>query len=313
MKRQRIDLRVTKNQECLRCDRKARKDSVSDEICTTLRSSLDDLPVRCVGEWAYDKIYLLVQYFGIFAGGMKNKWNGLNYIEICSGPGRCVTRNDSNEMDGTALAVVNQSAFPELSQAVFVDIDPNVVAILNKRINALGAHHKARAFIGDYHDVHGLMKIIEQLHTNFLSLVFFDPTECDVPFATVETLTSYLKNADLIINIALGTDLNRNIVNVVLDPAFSQTKDKYERFLGIPDFLSRPDIVHAARLGKHGDLRKLFMNAYLEHLASIGYVHTNLRAVRHYYDLLFVSKSPKGLEFWMKANQIGPDNQRRLL
>jgi hypothetical protein len=39
-------------------------------------SELDQLPVRCVGKWAYEKIYRLVQYFGIFANGMKNKWEG---------------------------------------------------------------------------------------------------------------------------------------------------------------------------------------------------------------------------------------------
>jgi hypothetical protein len=41
------------------------------------------------------KIFHLIQYFGIFTIGMKSKWQGnINYIEICSGPGRCVNREN---------------------------------------------------------------------------------------------------------------------------------------------------------------------------------------------------------------------------
>jgi hypothetical protein len=69
-------------------------------------SVLDNLPIRPVGEWAYDKIYRLVHYFGIFAGGMKNRWAALNYVEIGCGPGRCVLRENCLEIDGTALAII---------------------------------------------------------------------------------------------------------------------------------------------------------------------------------------------------------------
>ncbi len=41
----------------------------------------------------------LAQYFGVFAGGMWKRWAGLNYIEICSGPGRCVSRETGEEVD----------------------------------------------------------------------------------------------------------------------------------------------------------------------------------------------------------------------
>lgn len=42
-----------------------------DGLCTHTASTLDDLPIRCVGQWAYEKIYRLVQYFGIFANGIQ--------------------------------------------------------------------------------------------------------------------------------------------------------------------------------------------------------------------------------------------------
>jgi hypothetical protein len=46
-------------------------------------SAVDDLPIRPVGE-RDDKIYWLVQYFGIFTGGMTNRWSALSYVEIGS-------------------------------------------------------------------------------------------------------------------------------------------------------------------------------------------------------------------------------------
>ena len=84
----RLDLREIQHPKCpgKKC---AERDSVdADGLCTQTRSERDGLPVRCVGEWAYDKMYRLVQHFGTFAGGMSKKWVGLNYVEICSGPGR---------------------------------------------------------------------------------------------------------------------------------------------------------------------------------------------------------------------------------
>jgi hypothetical protein len=83
-----------------------------------------------VGEWAYYKIYRLVQYFGIFAGGMKNQWDALNYLEIGSGPGRYIVREDCTAMDGTAIAVVRNPQFKSLTKAVFVDASSRVTEIL---------------------------------------------------------------------------------------------------------------------------------------------------------------------------------------
>ena len=95
-------------------------------------SVLDDLPIRPVGEWAYEKIYRLVQYFGIFAGGMKKRWPSLNYVEIGCGPGRCVLRENCLEIDGTALAIIRNPNFFSLQKAIFIDASPRVAEILNR-------------------------------------------------------------------------------------------------------------------------------------------------------------------------------------
>jgi hypothetical protein len=93
------------------------------------------IPVRCVGGWSYDKIYRLVKYFGIFASGMKNAWKGLNYVEICSGPGRCIIRDQRTEMDGTARSIITHPVFPKASRVPTVPLGHSVCLLVCGRIN----------------------------------------------------------------------------------------------------------------------------------------------------------------------------------
>lgn len=152
-----LDLRESQHPKCggRNCQQRGAVDD--DGLCPHTVSALDNLPIRCVGEWAYDKIYRLDQYFGTFAGGMSKKWIGLNYVEICSGPGRCITREDRKEIDGTAMAIIRNKHFPKLKRGIFIDASPRVVDILNQRIKSLGASHIAEAVVGDYGDAPGLL------------------------------------------------------------------------------------------------------------------------------------------------------------
>jgi three-Cys-motif partner protein len=167
--------------------------------------------------------------------------------------------------------------------------------------------------LGDYTNLPNLQATLAKLPPNCLNLVFIDPTECDLPFATVQAIGRQLKNADLLINVAIGTDVNRNLVLAILDRGFAKAKSKYESFLASPGFCSRQDVIMLAKAGHHDDLRRLFMTEYTERLATEGYTFTDARPVEHYYHLVFASRSPKGLEFWQKACKIAPDNQRELL
>jgi three-Cys-motif partner protein len=308
----RLDLREHQHNKCGGKGCQQRNAVDADGLCTHTQSALDNLPVRCVGEWAYDKIYRLVQYFGTFAGGMSKKWLGLNYVEICSGPGRCITREDRKEIDGTAMAIIRHKHFPKLKKGLFIDASPRVVDILNQRIKALGASHIAEAVVGDYGDAAGLCRILNRLPDSCLNLVFIDPTECDVPFNTIQRIVAHLQNADLLINVAIGTDVNRNIANAATTPSFTRARHKYETFLGIPGFCSQPDVVALAQRADHDDLRRKFADTYKDQLHTLGYVHTDIRQVRHYYYLLFASRHSKGLEFWKESCKYSPANQKEM-
>jgi len=241
------------------------------------------------------------------------KWEGLNYVEICCGPGRCVIRDEGREIDGTSLAIINHPIFGLLQKALFIDSSAVAVDALTKRIDGLEASGKAVAQVGDYTDPNGIAELLDMLPTSCLNLCFIDPTECDVPFATITAIAETLKKVDFIINVAVGTDASRNLPNAILNPSFGKARQKYASFLGNNEFFARSDIRDLAALGKDEELRRAFVQEYVNALAKLGFRHADARAVKHYYDLLYASGSPRGLEFWMKACQIGPDDQREMV
>jgi hypothetical protein len=69
----RIDLNEKKNDQCvIGCKKRKRNYIEENSLCGIVFSVIDNLPVRCVGGWAKEKIYFLKREFEIFSGGMKN-------------------------------------------------------------------------------------------------------------------------------------------------------------------------------------------------------------------------------------------------
>lgn len=307
----RIDLHSHRNESCVTgCNKELRKKVSENDLCSLTNSVVDSLSVRCVGEWAEQKIYLLYQYFGIFAQGMKNKWAEINYIEICSGPGRCVNRNGGIEIDGTALCIMNHAAFKFIHKALFFDYSPQVVAVLNKRIESLGLTN-ATAIKADYNQADSLCSVLahECSKDRSLNLILLDPTDCSVPFNLIQQIKTTLKNVDFIINVATGTDFNRNI-----PMAFNDTRRaaKYQRFLGDSSFFSKIENINLYKQKNYNQLRNNFREAYQESMKKIGYEYFRVTRIEHYYDILFAAGHTKAIEFWDSAQAIKFDGQRSL-
>lgn len=315
MSKTRIDLSSVPNENCKRnCNKNERKDLTEDDLCTGTVSVIDGLPVRCVGSWAIQKIYHLYQYFGIFTIGMKNKWEGkINYIEICSGPGRCIDRQSGDEFNGTPMCIVEHKAYKYLNKALFFDYNPIVIDILNSRI-AEREVSNAKALFGDYNDPNQICQtILRETNNQGLNLVFIDPTDCSVPFSLITTLKRNLRNVDFIINFAIKTDANRNIRNAILHPdTFQNVLNKYKSFLGTDSYFNDANVLEIAKNGTNLDLRIKFREAYINSLAGIGCVYTDFKQIDNYYDLVFATSHSKGFEFWKKANSINYVGDRSL-
>ena len=308
MPRETLNLHEEHNPHCERC-RNREERTTRDGLCETAPSVTDGLSARCVGSWSFDKIYFLNQYFGIFGAGMKSKWDGkLDYFEICSGPGRCVLRETAREIDGTALTVVQNRQFTHYHGTTFFDISQPVVDALNTRLEARNVLGKACAFAADYNQPEALALAARSRSAGGLNLVFIDPTDCSVPFETLAALSEHLRTVDFIMNIAIGTDANRNIT-VAFEDASSAIREKYVRFLGGECFFQNTEHHEMARRKQYKELRARFRKAYQDRLRELGYECFAIEPIRHYYELLFASKHPKGLEFWKKAQSIRPNNQ----
>lgn len=302
-----INLLEINNPLCEHCKNKETRHTDSYGICLKVKSLTDAKPIRCIGDWGKSKIYYLTQYFGIFSHGMKNKFSGkLNYIEICSGPGRCVCREDGMEIDGTPLAIIKHPYFANISAAYFVDYSASVVEALNERILKIDSTGKAKAYIGDYKKTNTLDPIIKSIDKNGLNLVFIDPTDCSVPFFTVKYLAERLGRVDFLINVAIYSDAARNFSNIVNR---NYDQEKYNSFLGCK-FFSRQDVIKAVMENNNKEIRNKFKEAYRNSLTKIGYKFFDLKKIGHYYDLLYATKNEKGLDFWKKATKYDPYDQK---
>jgi three-Cys-motif partner protein len=310
-----IDFNEKLNPSCQKkCNKGKRLEMTEDGICIETTSIIDGLPVRCVREWAFQKIFHLAKYFGIFTIGMKNKWEGnINYIEICSGLGRCVNRTTGIEFNGTAICIIEHEAFKYVNKAIFIDINDTVIDVLNRRIDKRNVRN-AKAIYGDYNKPSLVCaEIVAETNGKGLNLVFIDPTDCSVPFTMLQEITKTLQHVDFIVNFAIGTDVNRNIRNSILSPnTHKNVKEKYIQFLGSDDFYNNPEVMECATKGNYVDLRRLFREAYTNNLKTIGYKYFDFKSIENYYDLVFATSHPKGIEFWRKANAIGYDGQRTL-
>jgi three-Cys-motif partner protein len=304
-----LDLHAVKHSTCQKCGADLRDENLEEGICAKIVSAVDGEPVRCVGPWVYDKIHFLTRYFGIFGPGMHKLWQGnIHYIEVCSGPGRCINRDTTEEIDGTSLAVINHDAYASYKTVTFFDKSPSVVMALNKRIKTLRQDGKSVACKADYTKPTDLVDICVKRAPLGLSLIFLDPTDCSVPMDTVRRLSRSLRNADFIINVATGTDANRNLKTAFAKPD-GPARQKYETFLGSSAFFINPENIRLAETNQDDRLRAQFRIAYQSALTEEGYQYFEVELVRHYYDLVFASKHPTGLKFWRQAQRIRPDNQ----
>lgn len=300
----RINLDEILNIGCkTKCNKQERTETTENDLCKEVKSVVDNLPVRCVGKWAVQKIYLLNQYFGIFTTAMKSKWE-INYIEICSGPGRCISREMGEEFNGTALSIIKNPGFQNVHKALFFDFNPTIVETLNKRIELLKIN-KAKAIIGDYFNpVEICNNIKKEISPRSLNLVFIDPTDCSVPFNLIRHLKKTIPNIDFIINIAIGTDYNRNIKELLLNKEkFKGLFTKYSQFLDSKDFFSDANNIKFAEQSDQIAVRNAFRDAYLNSLKKIGYEYFRNKRISNLYDILFASANQLGVEFWNKANK----------
>ena len=211
------------------------------------------------------------------------------------------------------MCILEHPSFKHINKALFFDYNTKVVDSLNKRINEKGILN-AKAIFGDYYKPKEIcISIKQEILISGLNLVFIDPTDCSLPFELIKELKTNLSNVDFIINIAIGTDYTRNIKNAILDPETNTVSyQKYSRFIDNDSFFKSEKIKEFAKNNADKELRLAFREEYVNSLKRLGFKFFDFKHIRNYYDLIFATSHPKGIEFWEEANKIQHDGQRTL-
>ena len=271
----------------------------------------DGLPVREVGSWSQDKHHFLERYIDIFTASMSRRpWEGLGYIDLFAGPGRCKIRGTDKEIDGSPLLAL--AARDPFDFFVFADTSSDSIRALKQRFRNRRAHVDPLTYEANCNTAIG--RIAEELPRGYLYLGFLDPTNLDIYFSTIRTLAAN-RPVDLILSFMDRLDLNRNIEKTY----YRSSDSKADRFFGEGSNWREKFSLIANWDGEH--ITKLSLEVYRDQLRKIGYKHFG-QPVRilgkagasqtPFYLLFFASKHPRGAEFWDKISKKDRQGQRSL-
>lgn len=261
-------------------------------ICKKYKSREDSLSLHCAGSWSEDKIAYFRYYSEMFATGMKNKWPTRFYIDLFSGPGKCIIREDYKEINGTCLEVLNLR--DNFSGYFFVDNNPGCIDSLRKRILE---NSRVRLISKDCNSA--VDEIINKIPDYSLNLAIIDPDSLQFGFDSYKKLSE--KKIDLIVNYPIGP-IERAVSSINKKKYESKILDRFHP--GWRDIVNKNTWGH----GKKEMIRNLKKD-YINQIKKLGYYSSDLfipfknsKNATMYY-LIALSKSEKGIEFWKKATQ----------
>ena len=252
-------------------------------------SVLDGLPVRDSGPWIDKKHKLLAYYAHLFATGMKNNFKSRVYLELFSGPGKCVIRDTGKEVLGSPLTVINH----EFTEFIFTEMSLPAAEALAKRLEPFENSRLTEIWCGDCTEAIQHIRV----PAGSLTFAFIDPTGIGhAPFSLVEALHRKTR-CDLLINIQHGMGIKMNIHQYTPD---ADEQSALTKFLGND---------HWKKLPQHnpGDFFRGVLDLYKQQLDRLGFAFTGREVLvttqkkTPLYLLLFASKHERGKEFWEKS------------
>jgi len=256
------------------------------------------VPVKCkdgylavpLGKHSKEKLNCLYRYFNTFNIGMKNSWTNRIYIDLLSGPGKCII--DGKEIDGSPL-IAFKCKVP-FTQYFFNDIQPEFINSLKGRLD-----NDSRVTFLNMDCNKAVDKIVKQLPKFFLGFCFIDPFNCEIEFSSIERLTTG-KKIDLIITFHLG-NMRRSVIADKLKGFFPPETDL--------------DTLRQEAITGWGINGNRIMSAYTKGLTRIGYKYTEVSAgIRNttgvvLYHLIFASKNELGKKFFQISTQKSASGQ----
>ncbi len=273
----------------------------------------DGLEMRETGPWVCDKYYYLQRYIHIFETSMREKWENRTYIDLFSGPGKCLDSKSNKVFIGSPLIALT-TKYP-FTKYYFVDINEELISSLLQRCSYSSIKNRIVTYVGDSNEK--VDKIINQIQqVQGLNLALLDPEGFELKWTTIIKLAS-INRMDLIIyypQMGINREMPKEIENIgetKIDLFFGGTewRDIYRSYINKEDIF----------------LHRNLLDLYKQKLQSIGYQEAKSidepeneplivnSQEAPLYRLIFASKHAKGQEFWRKITEKDPRGQKRLL
>lgn len=264
-----------------------------DDACRLVQAD-DHLPIREVGSWSEDKLFLWHKYVQLTASAMGKRWrSGLAYADLFAGPGVCRIREKSRRVPGSPLiAALAPTPFQRL---VFVEADEAAARALGERLARTEVAGRCSVLRGDCNEM--IDDVVALLPPDALTLAFIDPEGLDVAWKTIEKLAAHGR-VDMLILFADAYDALRNFKLLLAgdDP-------RLERMMGDSDWKDR---ARSLPNWNANTLREFCSREFIQRLKDrLGYRAADTKIIEGpsgpLYRLIYVSKHERGVDFWRKV------------
>lgn len=272
-----------------------------------LRVEDDGLVCGDVRWWAETKYRLVSLYDGLFATGMKDKWDQRVYLDLYAGSGYSRIHGTSIVLKGSPiLALTVQHPF---NRYIFCEQDPTLMAALRTRSARTAPTADVRFILGNCDSA--VAEIIAQvpkpsINNTVLALCFVDPFDFGIKFETLRKLSSSFF-VDFLVLLAIGMDANRNYDHYV-----DGDSTKIDEALGNAEWRTRWKEMGARRK----EFRPFLASEFSKSMESLGYLGQELDQMKQvrsdeknlplYYLALF-SKHETAYKFWRDVLKYGID------
>lgn len=273
----------------------------------------DGLFTPSIKEHSLRKIRLHNHYVSVFSTAMKDKWPQRAYLGLYAGPGRAKVAGTSEIVATSAISAM-QVRYP-FTKYIFVDKDPDCIAALKARIDALDGDYDV-SFIDKDVSV-AVPEVMREMPSysrakGLLSFCFVDPFSAKLDFDVFRALGSRYK-MDFLVLLMLGRDVRTNFQRYFQDEANTRIADL------IADEGWRDEWVDSSLQPK--DLIRFVLKKFRQAMTALGYQATTLDDaaepvrlahgnVLQYYLVLY-SKDRLASKFW-RAARDAVDEQRDL-
>ncbi|MDD5067291.1 MAG: three-Cys-motif partner protein TcmP [bacterium] len=279
----------------------------------------DGLLVQCVGPWVEEKYFFLERYLEATSEARRKFLNLGNavYIDLFSGPGRCIIKDEQREIDGGCIRALNPKGVP-FNEYHFMDIEKNNIDALIKRIDT---HYNIKAYIGDSNqNINVLIQSLSQTRYNRYHFTFIDPFGPGaLKFNTIKQLAQF-KRMDMLIHFPTGA-IKRNL----------DIWQEHEKAI-LDDFLGTDRWRRALVNQPQNRISSILIDIFIEQLKNIGYPDNGLKLAvtdsEEYsgvpvvsikntkevelYVLILASKAPLAQKIWQSVIKASPDGQKSL-